>query len=178
VRAVLCGAQPIGFAHFAHSYVRGNWRNEQVATFSLLAKSCHDIDLLCYWMGDDNPAVRVSSMGSLKHFTRSNKPAAAKSAIRCMDCAYESQCPYSARRMYLEPTKMGETGWPLHVLTEGVPDVESITAALEKGPYGRCVYECDNDVADNQTVQIQFAKGPLRSLCAHRSRSLRAAVSC
>ncbi|XP_073441693.1 uncharacterized protein [Dendrobates tinctorius] len=143
--------EPIGYWHFAHSYVRGNWRNEEESTFSLLAKSCHDIDLICYWMGDRR-CVKVSSFGTLSHFTKENKPEGASS--RCLDCSLEETCPYSAQKVYLNKAAQGNFGWPTSVVcSNGVYDIESLTDALKTGPYGRCVYECDNDVVSNQVAE-------------------------
>ncbi|KAJ2722574.1 hypothetical protein GGI07_003217 [Coemansia sp. Benny D115] len=145
--------EPVGHYHFAHSYVRGNWRNEAESSFSLMTKSCHDIDIIMYIMG--NNCKRVSSFGGLSHFKSEKKPKEAGDAKRCLDCAYESQCPYSAKKIYLEPAQRGHKGWPLNAVCD-VIDIENIGEALKNGPYGRCVYECDNDVCDNQTVSMEF----------------------
>jgi predicted dehydrogenase len=177
--------EPVGAAHFAHSYVRGNWSRKDHATFSLMAKSCHDIDLLQFWMqsqprlgvdagattpgsvGGDNPAVSVSSFGNLLHFNPTNKPANASS--RCLDCAAEATCPYSGQKIYLKPLTEGKEkyeGWYPNfqaLVDEKVPDIENVTAALRDGPYGRCVYDGQNDVADQQVVNLQFAQGQTAS---------------
>ena len=148
--------EPVGYWHQAHSFVRGNWRNEGLSSPMLLAKSCHDLDWLRYIVGEQ--CLSLSSFGSLKHFRKEEKPAKAGEATRCLHCAYEPECPYSAIKIYLGAIDRGNTAWPVNVLTPD-PTVETITEALEHGPYGRCVYECDNDVVDNQVVSMQFAGG-------------------
>lgn len=148
--------EPVGYWHQAHSFVRGNWCNEQKSSFMLLAKSCHDLDWIRYIMGEK--CLSLSSFGSLKHFKKSEKPAEAGEATRCLHCAYEPDCPYSAKKIYLGRVAQGHTGWPVNVLTPE-PTIETVTQALEHGPYGRCVYECDNDVVDNQVVNMLFENG-------------------
>lgn len=149
----------IGFWHFAHSYVRGNWRREEDASPMILAKACHDLDLL-RWLVDE-PCTTVSSYGGLAHFRLENAPAG--STLRCTGgCAVERTCPYSAIRLYLDHFD-GQPGWPNSVLT-AEPTRESIRQALEEGPYGRCVYRSDNDVADHQTVSLLFQGGVTASL--------------
>jgi predicted dehydrogenase len=144
--------EPVGYWHQAHSFVRGNWRNETQSSFMLLSKSCHDLDWISYIM--DRPCTHVTSFGSLKHFRRAEQPHGA--ADRCLDCPVEPSCPYSAVKIYLGRVARGDTGWPTDVLT---PDVtlEGVTEALRTGPYGRCVFACDNDVVDHQVVSMQFA---------------------
>jgi predicted dehydrogenase len=146
--------EPVGHWHYAHSYVRGNWRRADLASFMLLAKSGHDIDWLRHIVG--KPIERVSSFGSLRHFTPDNAPAG--SADRCLDCAVEPDCAYSAKRLYLGRVAAGRKGWPVSVLTDEVTEA-SVTAALRDGPYGRCVYRADNDVVDHQVVAMEFAGG-------------------
>lgn len=148
--------EPVGYWHQAHSYVRGNWRREDTSSPMLLAKSCHDIDWMHYILGV--PIERVSSFGRLSHFTRENQPAGA--ADRCLDCPEEIErsCPYSAKKIYLGMVERGHTGWPLPVLTDDVSR-DGVERALREGPYGRCVYACDNDVVDHQVVSLEFAGG-------------------
>jgi predicted dehydrogenase len=145
--------EPVGYWHQAHSFVRGNWRNEKGSSFMLLSKSCHDLDWIRFILGER--CRSVSSFGALTHFKKAQKPVEAGSATRCLSCAYEPSCPYSAKKIYLGFLKFGNTGWPVNVVTPE-PTVESVTAALESGPYGRCVYECDNDVVDHQVVNMWF----------------------
>jgi len=146
--------EPVGFWHQAHSFVRGNWRREDLASFMLLAKSCHDIDWLQHVVA--RPITRVSSFGGLHHFTPANRPAGA--ADRCLDCSVEPTCPYSAVRLYSGLLSSGHHRWPLDVvISDFTPP--ALETALRDGPYGRCVYACDNDVVDHQVVAIEFDGG-------------------
>eukprot|EP01125_Pyxidicula_operculata_P018103 TRINITY_DN6407_c0_g1_i1.p1 TRINITY_DN6407_c0_g1~~TRINITY_DN6407_c0_g1_i1.p1 ORF type:complete len:422 (-),score=65.95 TRINITY_DN6407_c0_g1_i1:15-1280(-) len=151
--------EPVGWYHHAHSYVRGNWRKESESSFMLLAKSCHDIDWINWVM--NSKCKKVTSFGSLNHFKKENKPKEA--ASRCLDCSLADTCAYSAKTIYLDPVvNSNYTGWPIKVLAEN-PNEETITEALKSGPYGRCVYECDNDVVDNQVVNMMFEGGKTAS---------------
>ena len=152
--------EPVGWWHQAHSFVRGNWRREDTSSPMLLAKCCHDVDWLSAVVR--RPVRRVSSFGSLSHFTPANKPAGA--AERCLDCAVEPGCPYSSRKIYLDHVDdPAARRWPLSVLTENVTQ-EGVTTALREGPYGRCVYDCDNDVVDHQVVALEYEGGVTASL--------------
>jgi predicted dehydrogenase len=119
----------------------------------LMAKSCHDMDYLRYIVG--KRCLRASSFGSLKHFKAECAPAGATD--RCTTCpeAVETDCPYSALKIY--PERNPEY-WPVSVIsTDHTP--EGVMKALQEGPYGRCVYACDNDVVDHQVVNLEFEGG-------------------
>ena len=148
--------EPVGYWHQAHSFVRGNWRNESESTFMLMSKSCHDLDWIRFLMA--RRCVSVSSFGNLTHFRKEAKPPQAGKATRCLQCDYEPQCPYSARRIYLEAAQKGDFDWPVAVFTPDLT-VEGVHKHLQDGPYGRCVYECDNDVVDHQVVNLLFEGG-------------------
>jgi predicted dehydrogenase len=143
--------EPVGFWHQAHAYVRGNWRRADLATSMLMAKSCHDLDWLVYVLG--RAPRRVASFGSLTHFTAANRPAGA--ADRCVACPVEADCPYSAPRLYRGLLERGEYRWPLSVVIDDFTP-GALDQALRDGPYGRCVYACDNDVVDHQVVALEF----------------------
>ena len=141
----------VGYYHAAHSYVRGNWRKTEESSPMLLAKSCHDIDILLWLISDR--CKRVSSFGSRMHFREENAPAG--SATRCVDCGVRGTCPYDALKIYMDEEN---TGWPVSVITDDFSR-EGRLRALREGPYGRCVYRCDNDVVDHQAVLMEFEKG-------------------
>lgn len=140
----------VGYWHFAHSFVRGNWRNESESTFMLLAKCCHDLDILVYLIGAD--CSSVSSMGALSWFYPGNPE---KGADFCFECG-KKDCPYNAEKFYLAN--------PLWVKVPALPQAgreEFIRNWINRreNPYARCVYACDNDVVDHQIVDIQFENG-------------------
>ena len=141
----------VGYWHQAHSFVRGNWRNSTETSPMLLQKSCHDMDIILWLMG--STCTKVHSFGSLRHFTPENAPAGA--AERCLECPHRDTCPYSAPKLYMD---MERTGWPVDVITTDLSEAGR-RKALEEGPYGRCVYYCDNDVVDRQVVNLEFENG-------------------
>ena len=144
--------------HMAHSFVRGNWRSSQLESPMILAKCCHDMDILYWNLGR---VRRLGSFGSLTHYRPENAPPGAPQ--RCTDgCPVAEECPWYAPRLYLH----GHTGWPVSVISED-PSVEARRRALKAGPYGRCVYFCDNDVVDHQTVNLEFESGASGTLFMH-----------
>ena len=161
----------VGYWHQAHSFVRGNWRTVRETSPMILQKSCHDMDIILWLMGKD--CLRVHSFGSLRHFTPENAPVGAPE--RCLDgCTHADSCPYYAPKLYLD---MSLTGWPVDVITTDLSE-EGRRKALEEGPYGRCVYRCDNDVVDRQVVNLEFEGGAVATftmtgLTADFSRQLK-----
>lgn len=148
----------VAYWHQAHSFVRGNWRREQDTSPMIMQKCCHDLDLIQYYVG--SRCESVYSVGELSFFNRENQPDGA--ADRCADCEYILTCPYSAERLYVQRFKANSCSqsWPYDVVDSSRPITEkSLRAAYEKGPYGRCVFACDNDVVDNQTVDMYFENG-------------------
>jgi len=182
--------------HMAHSFVRGNWRRESDSAPMILAKSCHDLDLL-YWI-TGRRVRRLSSFGSLQHFRSENAPDGAPK--RCLDgCLVEDTCPFYAPSVYIDlyPIKFAlshstnwlyrfvgklslkrptlitflskfipmlkelteYTRWPRSVVSDHPKDPNALLQALQEGPYGRCVYHCDNTVVDHQVVSMEFEGG-------------------
>ncbi len=161
----------VGYWHQAHSFVRGNWRSTKETSPMILQKSCHDMDIILWLMGKN--CLRVQSFGSLRHFTPENAPTGAPQ--RCLDgCPHADACPYYAPKLYMD---MNRTGWPIDVITTDL-SMEGRRKALESGPYGRCVYHCDNDVVDRQVVNLEFEDGAVATftmtgLSADFSRQLK-----
>jgi predicted dehydrogenase len=190
--------------HMAHSFVRGNWRREDQSSPMILAKSCHDLDIL-YWILGSRVA-QLSSVGNLHHFRLENAPAGAPQ--RCLDgCPAAETCPYYAPAFYIELApvvhalsqardpfiRMGAkwmqgapdvmraaskifpslkqiteyAGWPRSIITDRPTDPDSLIESLRAGPYGRCVYRCDNDVVDHQIVAMELENGVSVSFTMH-----------
>jgi predicted dehydrogenase len=140
-----------GHIHYSHSFCRGAWRNRAESSPMILAKSCHDMDMLRWLAG--SPCESLSSYGGLNFFKAENAPPGAPR--RCLEgCPAMTECPYYAPKIYLG----NNIGWPVHVISTDL-SLEGRTRALETGPYGRCVFYCDNDVVDHQILSAQFANG-------------------
>lgn len=140
----------IGYYHFAHSFVRGNWSNAEKSSPLILQKSCHDMDILLYFIG--KKPLSLSAYGHLSYFTKENQPEGASS--RCLDCKYQDTCVFSSKDFY---TSNKGRGWR-NVVTDDATK-EGLEKALREGPYGRCVYDSDNTVCDHQAIAIDFEDG-------------------
>lgn len=142
----------VGHFHQAHSFVRGHWRRKDESSPMILAKCCHDLDILNWLMEAD--CLRLSSFGSLSHFREENAPPGAPE--RCLDgCPAEEECPYSASRYFEEGLNI--PNFARVVRAHG--ETEDLKDALAKTPYGRCVYRCDNDVVDHQVMNLEYEEG-------------------
>jgi len=142
----------VGHWHFAHSYVRGNWRRVDLCAPIVLTKCSHDLDIIPWLVGE--PVTAVSSLGSLDYFRPGRAPEGA--AEQCLDCSLRETCRYSATKLYLREDAVG---WPYETIVPPPASLDARREAVATGPYGRCVWHCDNDVCDNQTVLLEFASG-------------------
>lgn len=136
-------SEHVGYYHYAHSFVRGNWHKEADSSPMILAKCCHDMDILCWLAG--KRCKKLSSFGSLRYFKAENCPEGA--AERCADCTLD--CPFHAQRFYLSRIP----GWPANIL-QPEPTEQNILKTLDETDYGKCVFKMDNDVVDHQSVNM------------------------
>ncbi len=153
------GIENVGYWHQAHSFVRGNWRNSNETSPMILQKCCHDMDILL-WL-TKKTCKSVTSFGGTYLFKKENAPEGA--TMRCTGgCKAKEGCPFDAEKIYVTDKNRGVlsgyTGWPLDVLALH-PTEESIREAIEEGPYGRCVYYCDNNVVDHQVINMEMTDG-------------------
>lgn len=147
--------EPVAYWHQGHSFVRGNWRNSDETSPMILQKCCHDLDIFV-WLTDKS-VKSVSSFGSLHEFKPEKAPEGASKY--CLDgCPYIDTCLYSAKKQYLAQIESGDDKWPVNVVMTN-PTVENVTEALKTGPYGRCIYHCDNNVVDHQVVNLLMDDG-------------------
>ena len=151
-------AENVSYHHLSTSYVRGKWGNsKRCHTSMLLAKCCHDVDIMMWLMSDTKP-VSVSSVGSKFQFKEENAPEGA--GTQCVvDCPLVDTCLHSAKRIYLDhPDRWESYVWQALESIEN-PTHEQRLELLKTSPYGRCIYKCDNDVVDHQSVLVNFKNG-------------------
>lgn len=145
--------EPIQHVHMAHSFVRGNWHNSKTSTPIIIAKSCHDLDIMRWLV--NKPSKRIAAFGNLKWFTKEHAPEGSTS--RCHEgCTIESNCPYSALKIYLRDRSYLYV-FDLPESKEMHPDV--IMNYLKTTNYGRCVYKMDNDQCDHYVLSLLFEDG-------------------
>lgn len=153
----------VGHHHQVSSYVRGPWRNTAESSSMIMAKCCHDMDILQWLIG--KKCKQVQSFGSLSYFTHANKPEG--SPAFCIDgCPNGENCHYNAVKYYLEDKENNE--WFHKHLTVRYATPITDREALKLDKYGRCVFDCDNDVVDHQVVNLEYEDGTTVSfsMCA------------
>ncbi len=146
----------VGVIHYSHSFVRGNWGNSQRSSNMLLAKSCHDLDLLQWLL--DAKCTKVQSFGSQTYFNQSNCPEGAPK--RCVDgCPVGETCPYNAVKIYRD-MEFTNRGWMRSAAAHKTdPTEEDLEHVIRDTNYGICVFQSDNDVVDHQVVNLEYDNG-------------------
>lgn len=139
--------------HMAHSYVRGNWHESKKTNPIILAKSCHDLDILRWIV--NKPCKSIAAHGSLTWFKAENAPEG--STERCTDgCKIEAECPFSAIRIYHKERKRVHV---LDVTDDKTKQGDEILEKLKTSQYGKCVYRMNNDQPDHYTTSMEFQDG-------------------
>ncbi len=152
-------SENVGYWHQAHSFVRGNWRRADETSPMILAKCCHDMDILV-WLTESRPR-KVSSMGGTAFFNAANAPEGAPTHC-LLGCPVKDSCPYDAEKIYIHDELTGyDFNGPGWMQSAVVPDptLEKLMDALRTGPYGRCVFRCDNTVVDHQALCAEMENG-------------------
>lgn len=152
-------SENVSYHHMAAAFVRGKWGRESAyGSTMLMQKCCHDLDLMA-WFKSGIPPVRVSSFGGRMFFREEKAPALA--GTRCLvDCPIEEQCDYSARKHYIEMGRWEMYAWHgIEHLGEHLTQEQKLESLRTDNPFGRCVWKCDNDVVDHQSVIVEFADG-------------------
>lgn len=139
----------IGYYHFAHSYVRGPWNNSETSGPLTLTKSCHDMDILLYLLGNTH-CQQISSYGALSVFNRDHYDPNTMAPM-CVDCPQNESCAFSAPKLY--------SSGKIKSVVFDLSSVDKVRENLGTSPYGRCVYHCDNNVVDHQSTAIKFDNG-------------------
>ena len=165
----------VGMAHFIDSFVRGKWNNEEeCGSGLLLAKCCHDMDLMC-WLANETRPKFVTSLGFRENFTLDKAPEGATEL--CFDCPHEKTCNYSAVKIHLDRDTMPFQTWagigkPIDTITR-----EEKIEYMKRSAYGKCAYNSGGDIVDNQNVIVSFENGAMGTLnlvgaCAKAERFL------
>lgn len=141
----------VGHWHQAHSFVRGNWRNEATSSPMILQKCCHDLDIYTWLINSE--AEYLSSFGDLAYFNESNAP---KDSPKCCldNCPNRNNCRYDVYKTYLTD----DIGWPTNAIGTDM-SIEGRTKSLRETSYGNCVFHSDNTVVDHQTINIKYKNG-------------------
>lgn len=140
----------VGAWHFCHSFVRGHWAVTEESSPMILAKCCHDMDLLHWLIGRE--CRSIASTGSLNFFRAENAPEGAPE--RChQGCPAAADCAYNANRYLTETGR----GWLAMVYDRArTATDEEILQWLETSRWGRCVFRCDNTAVDHQVLAMDF----------------------
>ena len=143
----------VAYWHFALSYVRGPWNDMKSSTPTIIAKCCHDLDLIVWLM--NKKCTAVSSFGKLFWFTPENAPEGC--AEYCCDCleSVKEKCLYNAYKIYPERMEKAVVGGLARLKGQSIYDI----LAEKKDKVSRCVYHSHNDAIDNQIVNMEFEDG-------------------
>ena len=151
----------VGVAHSSASYIRGKWNNrEKCGSSMLLAKCCHDADLLC-WFNNGTKPVKTVSYGGRHYFIESKAPQG--SGTRCLlDCKVEKECPYSCKKLLIDNEYFAQYTFPcLNKKYEDITVEEKIESLKTDNPMGRCIYKTDADIVDRQAFIVEFENGSI-----------------